>query len=330
MRNLFCFLSIIFLTLLSSSNSFSCNLKKKLGISRTIEVDTKGGALYGTVQYKNTLDLKPGEVVLTFDDGPHPKNTISILKTLKDHCLKATFFAVGKMIRTYPKVLKQVSDEGHTIAAHTFSHPNLPSISATKAKYEIERSFAEAIQATGKPVAPFFRFPGLAHSHSLNKYLATRNIATLSVDIVSNDSYYRTPGRIIRNIMSTLKEKKSGIILMHDLKATTAKALPTLLYRLKAGGYKIVHIVPKKVMKTANFTPLPYKQKIRTASLKKTPHKSSRRKKYNSKRRRYLKRKLASRHRKYRNHHYAANRIKAQKLHRPAKLCFFLLFGCVR
>ncbi len=314
MRILFFLFSVIFITISIASISVACDLNKKLGISRTIEVDTKGGALYGTVQYKHTLDLKPGEVVLTFDDGPHPKNTGRILKTLKDHCIKATFFAIGKMIRTYPQILKQVADEGHTIAAHTHSHPSLPKISLKRAKYEIERSFAEAIQATGKPVAPFFRFPGLAHSHALNKYLASRNIATLSVDVVSNDSYHRSPSRIIQNIMSTLKEKKGGIILMHDIKTATAKALPNLLRRLKQDGYKVVHIVPKKAMKVANFTVPPYDKKsrpdraIRTASIRRQQRA---RRKYSSK---------------------AANSRKQRisKLHRPSKLCFFLLFACVK
>ena len=50
-----------------------------LGTSRVIEIDTRGGPQFGTYQYAGTLDLKPKEVVLTFDDGPNPKNTPKIL-----------------------------------------------------------------------------------------------------------------------------------------------------------------------------------------------------------------------------------------------------------
>lgn len=330
MRNFFLSIAICFMAMLTPVLSHAkCNSSTSLGVSRTIEIDTRGGGLYGTVQYKKSLDLKPGEVVLTFDDGPHPKNTVSILRTLKSHCTKATFFAVGEMIRTYPGTLKKVAEDGHTIAGHSHTHPNMSRLSLTRAKYEIERSFAEAIQATGQPIAPFFRFPGLAHSKAINEYLGKRNIATLSVDIVSNDTRYPNPRIIIRNIMSELSRKKSGIILMHDLKTATAQALPGLLRELKRKGYKIVHIKPRKLLRKAAYTVPPYTKK-NSRIAKKDKSKNYKRKIRKVAYRKPVYRKKTSHNKTAKKRRYAARSAPQKRPDRKLKLCLFLLFGCIK
>ena len=93
-----------------------------LGVSRVAEVDTTGGALFGD-QYPPTTLLQKGEVVLTFDDGPHPTYTKQI-EALAAQCTKATFFNVGEMVKQYPDVAREVEAEGHTIGTDTWSHPN--------------------------------------------------------------------------------------------------------------------------------------------------------------------------------------------------------------
>ena len=77
----------------------------KLGVARVAEVDTTGGALFG-VQYPKTTLVQKGEVVLTFDDGPHPTDTKQILAALAAQCTKATFFNVGEMVKEYPDVAR--------------------------------------------------------------------------------------------------------------------------------------------------------------------------------------------------------------------------------
>ena len=75
---------------------------RKLGVARVAEVDTTGGGEYGE-QYTPKPLLEKGEVVLTFDDGPHPKFTREILDALAAQCTKATFFYVGRMIKEFPR-----------------------------------------------------------------------------------------------------------------------------------------------------------------------------------------------------------------------------------
>jgi len=68
------------------------------GLSRTIAVNSAGGKLFGRLQYKETAPLRRKEVILTFDDGPHPRHTKKILDVLDRHCVKATFFPDRKSV----------------------------------------------------------------------------------------------------------------------------------------------------------------------------------------------------------------------------------------
>ena len=98
--------------------------------------------------------------------------------------------------------------------------------------------------AEGK-VAPFFRFSDLQHPPQLLSYLAERNIAVFSTDIDSRDFKLHKPEQVIKSVMGQLDKRGKGIILMHDFHRNTAEAMPELIRQLKAGGYKVVHMVPK-------------------------------------------------------------------------------------
>ncbi|MFV0296196.1 MAG: polysaccharide deacetylase family protein, partial [Hyphomicrobiaceae bacterium] len=90
-----------------------------------------------------------------------------------------------------------------------------------------------------------FRFPYLSDPAYAIKYLRKRDTAMFSIDVDSNDYRTRSATVVIRNIEKQLKQKGRGIILFHDIQASTAKALSRLLSDLKAQGYRVVHIVPK-------------------------------------------------------------------------------------
>jgi hypothetical protein len=104
--------------------------------------------------------------------------------------------------------------------------------------------------AIGTAPAPFFRFPGLGHTQGALAYLASRNISMFSVDVDSNDFKSSGPDQVINNVMTKLDKQGKGIILMHDLQKNTALALPTLLRRLKEGGYKVVQMRAKEQLET--------------------------------------------------------------------------------
>jgi peptidoglycan/xylan/chitin deacetylase (PgdA/CDA1 family) len=104
--------------------------------------------------------------------------------------------------------------------------------------------------ALGEPPSPFFRFPALQHPPAMVTYLGERNIAIWSCDLDSFDFKASKPETVIASVMGKLDKLGKGIILMHDFQKHTAEALPALLRRLKAGGYKVVQVKAKGPVQT--------------------------------------------------------------------------------
>ena len=230
----------------------ACANADALGVSRVVEIDTTGGPGFGFEHFKQLDFLADKEVVLTFDDGPWPSNTPAVLKALADECTKGVFFPIGKHATYHPEILRQVAAAGHTVGAHTWSHANLNSKKMTEqqAKDEVEKGFSAVKLALGAAPSPFFRFPQLQHGPAAMAYLGSRNIATFSCDLDSFDFRAKDAAQIVNTVMTKLDKQGKGIILMHDFQKHTAEALPTLLGRLKAGGYKVVQMRAKAPLQT--------------------------------------------------------------------------------
>jgi peptidoglycan/xylan/chitin deacetylase (PgdA/CDA1 family) len=232
----------------------ACINPDALGLSRVIEIDTTGGPAFGTEHFKQYDFLRDKEVALTFDDGPWPGNTPMVLKALQDNCTKATFFEIGEHATWRPDLAKELAAAGMTIGSHTWSHKDLAKNPYAKdieqAKQEIEMGVSAVHMAVGGPTAPFFRFPDLQQPRDLMPYLGTRNIAIFSTDIDTFDFKLRRPEDVVKSAMTKLAKNGKGILLMHDFQHATAEAMPELLRQLKAGGYKIVHMVPKEPVTT--------------------------------------------------------------------------------
>ena len=245
--------AVVVSLLLSVSPAGACpDQAKGLGVSRIVEIDASSGPIFGnlTKQTREDRFLGTKEVVLTFDDGPMPGITKSILDTLDRFCTKATFFSVGRMAIAYPAMTKDILTRGHTLGTHTWSHPmNLARMAPAAAREQIDSGFAAVALAADQPIAPFFRFPGLSDSPGLMTYLQERGIAAFTVDVVSNDSYIGDVNRLIARTLEHVETSQGGIVLFHDIKHVTARALPTILAELKKRGYKVVHMRAKKPYK---------------------------------------------------------------------------------
>jgi peptidoglycan/xylan/chitin deacetylase (PgdA/CDA1 family) len=232
----------------------ACDKPGGMGLSRIVEIDTTGGPGFGFEHFKQYDFLRDKEIVLTFDDGPWPVNTPAVLKALADNCLKATFFEIGEHAMWHPEIAKQVIAAGMTLGSHTWSHKDLArnpyASDLDLAKQEIEMGVSAVHAAAGAPIAPFFRFPNLQHPPELLSYLAERGIASFSTDIDSFDFKMHKPEQVIKSVMTKLEKHGKGIILMHDFQRATAEAMPELLRQLKAGGYKVVHVVPHQPVTT--------------------------------------------------------------------------------
>ena len=197
----------------------------------------------GSMQYAQTLPLKDHEVVITFDDGPTPPYSNAVLDTLASQCVKATYFLVGEMAQAYPSIVRRIYNAGHTIGTHSQNHPSrFQRLNTSAFERQIDRGIASVDAALGDPKAlsPFFRIPGLNRTNAVEAYLASKSLVTWSADVVADDWKCIGAREIVRRTMRRLSR---GILLFHDIHATTAAALPILLKELKERGYHVVQVV---------------------------------------------------------------------------------------
>jgi peptidoglycan-N-acetylglucosamine deacetylase len=220
-----------------------------LGTERVIEVDAKTTPRVGRKQFPETLPLQSKELVLTFDDGPWPGTTPKILDALKQECVHATFFLLGRNVVAHPQIARRALADGHTIGHHSYSHPLLDRMPIARAEAEIDRGIAAdefalyGVQRT-KPTTPFFRFPGFASNRTLLAHLNERGLVVFGADVWASDWVSMTPEQELRLILSRIDQIGRGIVLFHDTKAQTAQMLPAFLRELKHRGYRIVQVIP--------------------------------------------------------------------------------------
>jgi peptidoglycan/xylan/chitin deacetylase (PgdA/CDA1 family) len=253
MRQEYIFISacLALLGLTSIARADSCpDHPDALGTSRIITLDTSKGFEVGE-KFGRGLPLAKKEVVLTFDDGPLLPYSERVRQTLKEECVRATFFLVGRNATTYPEFVRKLAADGHTIATHTWSHDmHMPEKPLAEGLSQINRGIAAVNVALkdspDQPIAaPFFRFPGLNSDNELRQSLKNRGIGVFDIDIEGGDWIKNaTPENVLDRAMSQLHKRGRGIILLHDIQPRTAAILPSFLKRLKEEGYKVVHVMP--------------------------------------------------------------------------------------
>jgi len=220
-----------------------------LGTERVLAVDANSTPRLGRKQFAHTLPLQRRELVLTFDDGPWPGTTPKILDALKQECVRATFFLLGRNVEAHPELARRAMAEGHSLGHHTFSHPLLARMALARAEAEINRGiaadeFALYGQRRSDPTTPFFRFPGFASNAALLDRLQARHIVVFGADVWASDWLPMAPARESELILARIERAGGGIVLFHDTKAQTAQMLPAFLRELKRRGFRVVHVVP--------------------------------------------------------------------------------------
>lgn len=224
-----------------------CPRADALGTSRVLVVDPKAHPLIGSMQYRETLPLNDGEVVLTFDDGPLGKHSEQALEILAAQCVKATFFLVGRQAQANPEGVRKVRDGGHTVATHTLSHPYaMQRMPIDRAKAEIDGGIEKVTAALGEGavISPFFRIPGLARNDGIEEYAKEKGLQVWSSDVVADDWHHISAQRVHDLAMQRITARGKGVMLFHDIQPRTVTALPKILADLKARGFRVVHVVP--------------------------------------------------------------------------------------
>jgi peptidoglycan/xylan/chitin deacetylase (PgdA/CDA1 family) len=217
-----------------------------LGTARVLDVDAATTPRVGRKQFPQTLPLAAKEVVLTFDDGPWPATTERILDALRQECVRATFFLIGRNALARPALAQRELAEGHTVAYHSFSHPMLDRMPIAAAQADIDRGIAAvetALHHQAERAPPFFRFPYFASSPPLLDWLERRRMVVFGADLWASDWNPMSPDQELSLVLARVEASQGGIVLFHDTKAQTAAMIPPFLRALKSRGFSIVDVV---------------------------------------------------------------------------------------
>lgn len=179
------------------------------------------------------------KIAITFDDGPGEEGTEEILQSLAEYDAKATFFMLSQSAEKYPDLAKKVADQGHEIANHSITHPDLKKVDEGQAKEEIETSKETITDITGKEPT-LFRPPYGSYSETVTDIAAesNQNIVLWSLD--TRDWESLNAEQMYENVVDNTKP--GSIILMHDIHHATADAVPDILKELSDEGYEFVTV----------------------------------------------------------------------------------------
>ncbi len=183
--------------------------------------------------------IKP--IALTFDDGPWPNSTSQVLSVLKKNNIKATFFVVGRQVKQYPQLTKQIVAEGHAIANHTWSH-QYHKFNESAAARELDDTASLIYKLTGVKTV-LFRPPAGILNNGLVSYAHKKKYAVVMWSADSLDWRYRSAPALMNSVLKAAKP--GGIILLHDGggdRTKTVQALPQLIAQLKKQGYQFVTV----------------------------------------------------------------------------------------
>ncbi|QNQ10476.1 polysaccharide deacetylase family protein [Sphingomonas alpina] len=206
---------------------------------------------------------KPGEIALTFDDGPDPTWTPRILDVLKAKNVHATFFIVGENALTQRSLLNRMVAEGHEIGSHTYTHPNLAGASPAETAFQLNTTQRLFQAFTGRSLrlfrAPYFGDAEPTTADEIEPALQAQDRGYISVGLHVDPDDWKRPGvqAIIDKTLSMVDAGKApcgsnspancsrNVVLLHDAggnRAQTLAALPVIIDQLRARGYTLVPV----------------------------------------------------------------------------------------
>lgn len=195
----------------------------------------------------------PGVVSLSFDDGPEPGATEAILALLDKHQITATFFLIAGKVQRHPDLAAVVKAHPRALVGnHSWSHPNFHDIAPGKQASELERSDT-ALAALEAP--KLFRYPYGNSSCESNAQLQRLGYRIVGWHVDSCDWAFDKTGSVdaheakicgvdkgnrehfVDHVVTAVKARKGGIVLMHEIHPNTLAQLDTLIGRLLAEGF---------------------------------------------------------------------------------------------
>ena len=179
-------------------------------------------------------------IYLTFDAGYENGCTPAILEALKKHHVPATFFVVGNYLETSPELVKQMIAEGHTVANHTYHHPDMSRIS-NKAAFEKELTALETLyqSVTGQTMKKYYRPPQGKYSESNLQMAKELGYKTFFWSLAYVDWMQdQQPSKEEAFSKLLTRIHPGAIVLLHSTSQTNAQILDELLAKWEEMGYQ--------------------------------------------------------------------------------------------
>lgn len=202
------------------------------------------------------------EIIFTFDDGPNPGVTNRILDILKDHNIKATFFVIGQNAKAHPELMKRIVDEGHIVGNHSMTHTPLKNLDPLRWKDKIKSEVLDAHKVIVPYLANnrhfYFRAPEAAWAKKYAAFLNSNPIGKQYIgpilwDIggemeIKDGKYLQAADwdcwskkisvdDCMSGYLYEAKERKGGVVLMHDLRHQSAEMLRKMIPELEDQGF---------------------------------------------------------------------------------------------
>lgn len=195
---------------------------------------------FGTIV--DRVDTAEKVVALTFDDGPDPAGTRTILDTLKTHQVPATFFLIGHEMAAHPDLAHAIAAAGHEIGNHSFSHDRMIGVTPAWVADEVEATDA-LIRAAGYPGEIFFRPPNGKKLFALPHYLAEHHRTTITWDVAPDSDGIPDTATVERTVLGQVRP--GSIVVLHAMYASreqSRRAIDPILDQLKQRGYRFVTV----------------------------------------------------------------------------------------
>lgn len=223
-------------------------------------LSSSGEDLREQCRFESDISTAPpkGLVALTFDDGPDPEHTATILAILDHYQVPASFFVIGEKVERHPDLLHAIRASGlHLVGSHTWTHPNFHDLPSAEQEMELARGI-DVLLPDPSPLV--FRYPYGNSSCFANDYLHSRGVAVVGWHVDSCDwafdrtgtvdpkealscgvgSEYR--GDFVGHIASSVRARRGGIILLHEIHAITPARLGELIEEIRRDGFTFVRL----------------------------------------------------------------------------------------
>ena len=179
------------------------------------------------------------KIALTFDDGP-TEYTSDIVNLLDEYDAKGSFFVIGKRVEEMPDQVRRMSEKGHLIGNHSYSHHFFFSMFTKRMVLKELKKTSELIKSVTGKANIFFRPPYGVTNPSIAAAVKKMKMPVIGWNVRSFDTATKNPEKVVEKVISRLVP--GSVVLLHDSLPQTLGILEAILLYAKEHNYKCVTV----------------------------------------------------------------------------------------